>query len=44
MPKVTVRQHHGELYYCKIKTDDWFDRLRRSDERLYQLEMKQENG
>jgi len=33
----------GQLYYCKIKTNDWFDRLRRSDERLYLSEMKQAN-
>jgi hypothetical protein len=33
----------GQLYYCKIKTNDWFDRLRASDDRLYQAEMKQAN-
>lgn len=33
----------GQLYYCKIKTNEWFDRLRRSDEKLYQSEMKQAN-
>lgn len=30
-----------QLYYCKIKTNDWFDRLRNKDEELYNEEIKQ---
>lgn len=29
------------LYYCKIKTNDWFDRLRAKDIELYNEEIKQ---
>ncbi len=32
------------LYYCKIKTDDWFDRLRNKNIDLYNQELKQSNG
>lgn len=31
----------GQHYYCKIKTNEWFDRLRSTDEKLYQSEMRQ---
>jgi hypothetical protein len=31
------------LYYCKIKTNDWFDRLRNIDKTLFDLEYKQLN-
>jgi len=33
----------NQHYYCKIKTDDWFNRLKSVDERLYLSEMKQVN-
>lgn len=29
-----------DLYYCKIKTDDWFNRLRNKDIYLYEQEIK----
>lgn len=32
------------LYYCKIKTDDWFERLRAKSPQLYAEELKQANG
>lgn len=32
------------LYYCKIKTDDWFERLRAKSPQLYSQELKQANG
>lgn len=28
------------LYYCKIKTNDWFERLRTKDVYLYERELK----
>lgn len=32
------------LYYCKVKTNDWFDRLRNKDPELYNIELKQANN
>jgi len=38
---ITVtRKGRPELYYCKIKTNDWFDRLRKKDVSLFESEMK----
>ncbi len=31
----------SQLYYCKIKTNDWFERLRNKDPESYNQEMKQ---
>ena len=31
----------GDFYYCKIKTDEWFNRLRNADEKAYYNELKQ---
>lgn len=31
----------NNLYYCKIKTDDWFNRLRNKEPKLYIDEVKQ---
>jgi hypothetical protein len=31
------------IYQCKIKTDDWFDRLRAKSPQLYEEEIKQSN-
>jgi len=33
----------NNLYYCKIKTDEWFDRLRAKQPSLYEEELKQAN-
>lgn len=30
----------GDFYYCKIKTDDWFEKLRSVDEKAYLNEIK----
>lgn len=39
---VTVtKKGRPELYYCKIKTDDWFQRLRNKDVRQYEQELKE---
>lgn len=35
------RKDQNNLYYCKIKTNDWFDRLRGLSPEMYALEMKQ---
>ncbi len=35
------RKDQPSLYYCKIKTNDWFDRLRGFDTKLYEDELKQ---
>jgi hypothetical protein len=37
---VKTKKSQG-LYYCKIKTNDWFDRLRAKDIELYQEEINQ---
>ncbi len=34
----------NNLFYCKIKTDEWFDRLRNRDPQLYAQELKQLNS
>lgn len=31
----------GNLYYCKIKTDDWFRRLREKDQEMWNKELKE---
>ena len=36
-----TRKGNDELYYCKIKTNDWFDRLRNKSPELYEEELKQ---
>lgn len=36
-----TKKGNDQLYYCKIKTNDWFDRLRNKEPELYALEMKQ---
>lgn len=42
--KVQTRKGVDQLYYCKIKTDDWFERLRSlGDEKLLNDELKQSN-
>ena len=33
----------NNLFYCKIKTDEWFERLRSKNPQLYQEELKQAN-
>lgn len=38
---VNAKKGQNPLYYCKIKTNDWFDRLRGFDTLAYDLEMKQ---
>lgn len=38
---VKTRKGVDQLYYCKIKTNDWFNRLRGVDLEAYNLEMKQ---
>jgi hypothetical protein len=35
------KKGNNHLYYCKIKTDDWFQRLRTKSPELYALELKQ---
>jgi hypothetical protein len=39
--QIQTRKGNNQLYYCKIKTNDWFDRLRNKDKTLYDLELKQ---
>lgn len=40
--KGTIPNRKGNnLYYCKIKTNDWFDRLRSKSSNLYAEELKQ---
>lgn len=40
--KIQTKKGVDKLYYCKIKTDDWFTRLRSlGDERLIDEEIKQ---
>lgn len=42
--KIQTKKGIEQLYYCKIKTDDWFNRLRMlNDERLINDEIKQLN-
>jgi hypothetical protein len=36
-----TKKGRPSLYYCKIKTDDWFQRLRTKDVDQYELEVKQ---
>lgn len=40
--KVSTKKGQDQLYYCKIKTDDWFERLRaKGDSKLIAEEMAQ---
>jgi hypothetical protein len=42
--KVQTRKGVDQLYYCKVKTDDWFERLRAlGDDKLFKDEIKQSN-
>lgn len=42
--KIPGKNDREHLYYCKIKTNEWFDRLRaRGDEKLLAEEMAQAN-
>ncbi len=38
---VIPNRKENNLYYCKIKTNEWFDRLRNTRPDLYEEEMKQ---
>ena len=40
---VTKKKGGDELYYCKIKTNDWFERLKAKNQDLYDQELKQAN-
>jgi len=43
--KGVVKSKKGDnLYYCKIKANSWFDRLRHKDPELYNIELKQANN
>ena len=40
--KIATRKGNDLLYYCKIKTDDWFNRLKLlGDNKLLQEELNQ---
>jgi len=42
--KVETKKGRDTLYYCKIKTDDWFERLRaKGDQKLLTEELAQAN-
>ena len=38
---VIPNKKENKLYYCKIKTNEWFDRLRSENKDLYDQEIKQ---
>lgn len=38
---IQTKKDNSQLYYCKIKTNDWFDRLRSKNIDLYNEELKQ---
>ncbi len=38
---IKTKRDADNLYYCKIKTNDWFARLRDVDPEQYELELKQ---
>jgi hypothetical protein len=38
---IQTKKGNNQLYYCKIKTNDWFYRLRQKDGNLYLQELKQ---
>lgn len=38
---VQTKKGNDNIYYCKIKTDDWFSRLRANNLELYNQELKQ---
>jgi hypothetical protein len=37
---IKTRKGVPQLYYCKIKTDDWFERLRNKDLKMFENELK----
>lgn len=37
---IKTKKLNDQLYYCKIKTNDWFDRLRNKNIELYNKEIK----
>ncbi len=39
--KGLIPNQKNRLYYCKIKTNDWFDRLRANSLEDYEKELKQ---
>lgn len=39
--QIKTRKGNEQLYYCKIKTNDWFERLRNKDLNLYNAEMNE---
>lgn len=39
--KIPNRKEPDNLFYCKVKTDDWFHRLRNKEPKLYENELKQ---
>lgn len=42
--KIKTKKGKDQLYYCKIKTDDWFNRLRSlGDKKLLEDELRQSN-
>lgn len=38
---IQTKKGNNQLYYCKIKTDDWFDRLRNKSPELFAQELQQ---
>lgn len=38
---IQTKKGNDNLYYCKIKTDDWFNRLRCTNTEIYNQELKQ---
>jgi len=41
---ISTKKGSDRLHYSKIKTNDWFARLRGKDPELYELELKQSKG
>lgn len=37
---IKTRKGVPQLYYCKIKTNDWFERLRNKDSKMFENELK----
>lgn len=38
---IQTKKGNDQLYYCKIKTNDWMDRLRGNNQEAYEKEMQQ---
>lgn len=38
---IKTKKLNDQLYYCKIKTNDWFDRLRNKNIEMYNKEVKE---